>query len=107
MNNMFFLDNQLDRKTLDLITKSMSNEDIEKSMDKSSLVQVERTVTRGGKTFQQKFWVKPDQVKKTDVVLKGKENLNTTSSQANLKNKKVTPIGMSVYDFMNHFKVNN
>ena len=38
--------------------------------DHTGLVQVERTVNKKGTTFIQTFWIKPDQVKKTDVVLK-------------------------------------
>ena len=44
--------------------------------DRSHLVQVERTVTKKGKTFIQKFWVKPDEVKKTDIVIGGHKNLD-------------------------------
>ena len=35
------------------------------------LVQVQRTVSRQGKTFLQNFWVKPSQVKSTDRVIGG------------------------------------
>lgn len=43
--------------------------------DTSKLVQVQRTVTRGGKTFIQKFWVNPNQVKSTDKVIGNSQNL--------------------------------
>ena len=73
---MMFLDNKTDRQTLDLITKHMSVSDINKSMYRTGLVQVERTVMKPGVTpFRQKFWVKPDQVKPHDVVLFGKKQL--------------------------------
>lgn len=68
---MQFLDNVTDRVTLDLITKSMSDEDIEKSMGRSGLVQVQRTITKKGKTFTQMYWVKPDQIKEGDHVVRG------------------------------------
>lgn len=43
--------------------------------DKSKLVQVQRSVSRGGKTFMQNFWVNPNQVKSTDKVVGGQQNL--------------------------------
>ena len=67
---MFFLDNTTDRLTLGLITKSMSDNDIRKSMYNSGLVQVLRMVNKPGSApFQEKFWVRPDQVQATDKVL--------------------------------------
>ena len=85
---MYFLDNNTDRQVLNLLTKSMSNKDIEKSLSKSGLVQVERTVSKPGITpFRQKFWVRPDQVKKTDIVLHGKvPNTPTRAVNPNLEN---------------------
>lgn len=44
-------------------------------IDRSKLVQVQRMVSRGGKTFPQNFWVKPSEVKSTDKVLQGQQNL--------------------------------
>lgn len=46
--------------------------------DKSKLVQVQRSVSRGGKTFMQNFWVSPSQVKSTDKVIGGQQNLLPT-----------------------------
>lgn len=48
---------------------------IKAQRDKSKLVQVQRTVSRGGRTFTQNFWVLPSQVKKTDRVIGGQQNL--------------------------------
>lgn len=44
-------------------------------IDKTKLVQVQRTVSRAGKTFLQNFWVKPSQVKPADRVINGQQNL--------------------------------
>lgn len=43
--------------------------------DTSKLVKVQRTVTRGGKTFTQNFYVKPSEVRSTDKVIGGQQNL--------------------------------
>lgn len=43
--------------------------------DTSKLVKVQRMVSRGGKTFPQFFWVQPSQVKATDTVVGGQQNL--------------------------------
>ena len=43
--------------------------------DLSKLVKVQRAVTRGGKTFMQNFYVNPSQVKATDRVIGGQQNL--------------------------------
>ena len=43
--------------------------------DLSKLVQVQRMVSRGGKTFPQNFWVKPSEVKSIDKVIGGQQNL--------------------------------
>lgn len=43
--------------------------------DKSKLVQVQRSVSRNGKTFMQNFWVLPSQVRATDKVIGGQQNL--------------------------------
>ena len=86
---MMFLDNKTDRQTLDLITKHMSVSDINKSMYRTGLVQVERTVMKPGVTpFKQKFWVKPDQVQPHDKVLFGKvpQKVNRNISTSNLEN---------------------
>lgn len=48
---------------------------IKAQRDKSKLVQVQRSVSRGGKTFMQNFWVSPNQVKSTDKVIGGQQNL--------------------------------
>ena len=42
----------------------------------AQLVQIQKTVTRGGKTFVQFFWVKPDEVKASDKVHAGHHNLD-------------------------------
>ena len=98
---MYFIDNKTDRMILNYITKSMNSEDIEKSLDKSGLVQVERMVIKPGVTpFRQKFWVKLDEVKKTDVVLHGsvpqkkidKENVFQSSQIKNTSNKEKSQI---------------
>ena len=46
--------------------------------DTSKLVRVQRQVSRGGKTFIQNFWVQPSQVKSTDTVIGGQQNLLPT-----------------------------
>ena len=59
------------------LNKSMV-EDLYKSNRaiREGLVQVERMVNKPGVApFQQKFWVKPDEVEKTDIVLRGHQNL--------------------------------
>ena len=66
---LMFIDRGSDRLTWDWITKSLSNEDILKSLNRTNLVEVQRTVTKKGTTFVQNFWVRPNQVKKTDRVL--------------------------------------
>ena len=43
--------------------------------NRSQLVMVQRTVHKHGRTFQQHFWIAPQDVKDTDVVLTGKHNL--------------------------------
>lgn len=44
--------------------------DLTKAIDRSKLVQVQRTVTRkNGTTFQQNFWVNPSDVKSSDKVI--------------------------------------
>ena len=54
----------------------MDNLDLFKSKrDTSKLVQVQRTVSRQGTTFVQNFWVKPSDVKSTDKVIGGQQNL--------------------------------
>ena len=67
-----FVDNNSDLSTLDLITKSMSLEDIEKSVDKSKCVQVERQEPRGknGKMVTVKRWLRPDAVSEDSSVHK-------------------------------------
>ena len=53
---------------------------------REGLVQVERMVSKPGITpFQQKFWVKPDQVQKTDIVLRGHQNLPQNHPQKHPK----------------------
>ena len=53
--------------------------------DVSKLVKVQRVVSRGGKTFTQNFYVQPNQVKSTDKVVGGQNNLN------NFLNPQVVP----------------
>ena len=48
---------------------------IKAQRDKSKLVQVQRSVSRNGKTFMQNFWVQPSQVKASDKVIGGQQNL--------------------------------
>lgn len=43
--------------------------------NRQGLVQVERVVTKRGKTFTQHFWVLPNEVKTTDIVVAGHGNL--------------------------------
>lgn len=43
--------------------------------DRSKLVMVQRTVSKHGRTFQQHFWISPEDVRSTDKVLVGKHNL--------------------------------
>lgn len=50
-------------------------------IDKSKLVQVQRTVSRGGKTFVQNFWIKPSEVKSTDKVVGGQSVLTAYNNQ--------------------------
>lgn len=76
------VNNNSDMNTWSYISKSLSNEDILKSLSKSDLVQVQRTVTRKGATFTQIFWVKPSKVKKTDHILQGRENLHLNNAKA-------------------------
>ena len=53
---------------------------------REGLVQVERMVSKPGITpFQQKFWVKPDQVQKTDIVFRGHQNLSNYQQTINSK----------------------
>lgn len=55
---------------------SIKEELLEKARrDTTKLVQVQRSVSRGGKTFMQNFWVKPSEVKSTDKVIGGQQNL--------------------------------
>lgn len=54
-----------------------SVEDLEKSMrDKSKLVQVERQISGKNGTFTRKYWVSPDQVKKTDIVVGSQQQIS-------------------------------
>lgn len=54
----------------------MDNLDIFKAKrDTSKLVQVQRTVSRGGTSFIQNFWVKPSDVRSTDKVVGGQQNV--------------------------------
>lgn len=100
---MVFLDNKTDRRTLGMITKSMSDDDIKKSMYNSGLVQVERMVNKPGvKPFQEKFWVNPDEVKKTDMVLYMPPNMHTSSTTPKPKEDKWKPI-----EFPEGFNVDN
>ena len=62
--------------------------DLEKSKAANGLVQVLRNVIKAGmEPFLQKFWVKPDQVEKTDRVIGGFENLKQVKTTYR-KNKK-------------------
>lgn len=54
---------------------------LHKSVSKSNLVQVMRTVTKNGKTFQQHFWISPSDVKSTDVVIGGNTNNDNTNNK--------------------------
>lgn len=56
--------------------KSALLEPLMKSKQRTGLVQVERTVTKKGTTFIQKFWTRPDRVQKTDIILQGQKNLD-------------------------------
>lgn len=48
---------------------------IKSTRDTSKLVKVRRVVTRNGKTFTQDYYVSPNQVKKTDVVIGNSQNV--------------------------------
>lgn len=53
--------------------------------DLSKLVKVQRQVSRGGKVFSQYFYVKPSDVKTTDKVVGGQQNLiKPPAAQTNL-----------------------
>ena len=80
--NLCIIDRGSDRNTWSYITKSLSNDEILKSLNKSDLVQVQRTVHKKGTTFTQMFWVKPNKVKKTDHVVQGRENLHLKNAKA-------------------------
>lgn len=51
----------------------LNEEKLEKALDKSKLVQVERQVQGKNGTFTRKQWVKASEVKKTDVVIGGQQ----------------------------------
>ena len=68
--------------TFRYIAKSLPNDVILKSLNKSDLVQVQRSVHKKGKTFLQMFWIRPDKVRKTDHVVQGRENLHLTNAKA-------------------------
>lgn len=53
---------------LEYLSKSFDIENINK-------VQVEREVTREGKTFMEKYWVNPDEMEKDDIIIGGYQNL--------------------------------
>ena len=56
--------------------KSTLLEPLIKSKQRTGLVQVERTVTKKGTTFTQKFWTRPDRVQQGDLILQGRQNLD-------------------------------
>lgn len=60
---------------MESLEKAVSGKNVKNKKGAPGLVQVQRTVTKKGTTFTQMFWVKPDEVKSTDVVLSGEENL--------------------------------
>ena len=50
--------------------------------DRSRLVQVQRTVSRGGKTFIQNYWISPSAVKPTDRVVANQQLLQQVAAAA-------------------------
>lgn len=53
----------------------LAYEILSKALDTTKLVRVQRPVSRNGKTFMQHKWVKPDKVRKGDVVIANREVL--------------------------------
>lgn len=48
---------------------SIDQHELKKAMNKTGMVQVQRQVSRGGKTFTQNYWVKSSEVKSSDKVV--------------------------------------
>lgn len=68
-----------DELVLQYLNTSLSKsvlEDLEKSKNRTGLVQVERTVYKKGTTFTQKFWIRPDRFMAGDKILQGSKNLD-------------------------------
>ena len=68
----------------------LDEEKLEKALDKSKLVQVERQVQGKNGTFTRKQWVKASDVKKTDVVIGGAQNQDDSKEPLKLpKNQRL------------------
>jgi len=68
-----FIDTGADSATLQFC------DELTKSAGKAGLVEVIRTVTRGGRSFSQTYWVKPGDVKASDTVL-GKQGADMVTA---------------------------
>lgn len=62
----------------DKVTLQVRSDELTKSAGKAGLVEVIRTVTRGGRSFSQTYWVKPGDVKASDTVL-GKQGADAVA----------------------------
>lgn len=63
----------------DKATLQFCSDELTKSAGKAGLVEVIRTVTRGGRSFSQTYWVKPSDVKASDTVL-GKQGADMVAT---------------------------
>lgn len=75
-----------DPETLDSLEKALTPDLYKAKRDTSKLVQVERQITSPqGNSFTRKYWVNPNQVRDTDTVIGGAQNL--PSNKKNDKGK--------------------
>lgn len=77
--------------------------DLQKAIDRTKLVQVQRTVTRkNGTTFLQNFWVNPSDVKSSDKVIGNQKVLDDFNDQqkkaAQQTNNTLITFNQSAYD---------
>lgn len=63
----------------DKATLQFCSDELTKSAGRAGLVEVIRTVTRGGRSFSQTFWVKPSDVKASDTVM-GKQGADMVAA---------------------------
>lgn len=63
----------------DSATLQLCSDELTKSAGRAGLVEVIRTVTRGGRSFSQTYWVKPGDVKASDTVL-GKQGADAVAA---------------------------